>query len=99
MLEHRVQPDDLKVRLLEEVEGALRLRGSVRDTSGTQHLKRMQQNRPASQSRQCQWLAGVEPARYRNFGSESHESIPCWMQAKPSQAKPGPACQLNDKPR
>jgi len=50
MFKHRVQPDDLKVRMLEKVEGALCLRRSVSDASGTQHLKRMQKNRPASQS-------------------------------------------------
>jgi hypothetical protein len=33
--------------MFEQVEGALRLRRSVRDASGTQHLKRMQENRPA----------------------------------------------------
>jgi hypothetical protein len=37
--------------MLEKVEGALRLRRSVRDATGTQHLKRMQKNRPASQAR------------------------------------------------
>jgi hypothetical protein len=48
MFKHRVQPDDLEVRMSEEVEGALRLRRSVRDASGTQHLERMQKNRPAA---------------------------------------------------
>jgi hypothetical protein len=72
-----VQPDDLEVRMLEEVEGALRLRRSVSDASGAQHLKRMQQNRPTAQSGQRQRLTGVEPARYRNFGSENHDLIPC----------------------
>ena len=48
MFKHRVQPDDLEVRMFEEVEGALRLRRSVRDASGTQHLERMQKNRPAA---------------------------------------------------
>jgi hypothetical protein len=48
MFKHGVQSDDLEVRMFEEVEGALRLRGSVSDASRTQHLKRMQKNRPAS---------------------------------------------------
>jgi hypothetical protein len=63
--------------MFEQVEGALGLRRSLRDASGTQHLKRVQQNRPAAQSGQGQRLTGVEPARYRNFGSESHGLIPC----------------------
>jgi hypothetical protein len=48
MFKHRVQPDDLKIGMLEKVEGALCLRRSVSDASGTQHLKRMQKNRTAS---------------------------------------------------
>jgi hypothetical protein len=48
MFKHGVQSDDLEVGMFEEVEGALRLRGSVSDASRTQHLKRMQKNRPAS---------------------------------------------------
>jgi hypothetical protein len=48
MFKHRVQPDDLEVGMFEEVEGALRLRRSMRDASRAQHLKRMQQNRPAA---------------------------------------------------
>src|ERR1700674_3784706 len=77
ILKHRVQPDDLEVRMFEEVEGALRLRRSVSDASGTQHLERVQKNRPAAQSGQGQRLFGVEPARYCNFGGESHGLIPC----------------------
>ena len=50
MFEHRVQSNDLKIRMFEKVEGALRLRRSVSDASGAQHLERMQKNRPASQS-------------------------------------------------
>jgi hypothetical protein len=50
MFEHRVQSNDLEIRMLEKVEGALRLRRCVGNASGTQHLKRVQKNRPASQS-------------------------------------------------
>jgi hypothetical protein len=46
MFEHRVQSNDLEIRMFEKVEGALRLRRSVRDASGTQHLERMQFAKP-----------------------------------------------------
>ena len=46
MLEHGVQSDDLKIRMLKELESALRLGRAVSDASGTQHLKCMQENRP-----------------------------------------------------
>ena len=101
MFKHRVQPDDLKVRMLEEIEGALRLRRSVSDASGTQHLKCMQKDQPASQAGQCQRLTGVEPARYRHFGSENHGLFPRICRRPGGKlAKPGPACQrsiLRDK--
>jgi hypothetical protein len=51
MFEHCVQSNDLEIRMFEKFEGALRLRRSVSDASGTQHLERMQKNWPASQSR------------------------------------------------
>jgi hypothetical protein len=34
--------------MFEQIEGALRLRRSVSDASGAQHLKRVQKNRPAA---------------------------------------------------
>jgi hypothetical protein len=34
--------------MFEEIEGALRLRRSMRDAAGAQHLERMKKNRPAA---------------------------------------------------
>src|ERR1700691_1657329 len=89
MFKHRVQPDDLKVRMLEEIQGALRLRRSVSDASGTQHLKCMQKDQPASQAGQCQRLTGIEPARYRHFGSENHGLFPRICRRPAGKACPG----------
>jgi hypothetical protein len=41
MFEHRVQSNDLKIGMFEDIKGALRLRCAVRDASGAQHLKCM----------------------------------------------------------
>src|ERR1700761_4237882 len=66
-----------------QLKCALRLRCTVSDATGTQHLKRMKENRSASQRRQCQGLAGIEPARHCDLRRSTHSSIPCvcpWQQ-------------------